>query len=146
MDTWAVIMLVAGWLFAGGAATIGWTRSGAWMEMKTQEFLPDFARTIRIADRLQPALLLITIVSTAAVVLTTQSTTRAISAAGGAGFVATLIASVVVLVPLQRRIISTSPDRSDDIAAMRRAWIRGHRGRSILSVASLVLVAVASIV
>jgi hypothetical protein len=57
-----------------------------------------------------------------------------------------LLASLAVLVPLQRRIIATPSAQAEDIEAMRLRWFSGNLGRSLLSVASFVLLVVATIV
>jgi hypothetical protein len=57
-------MLIRGGLFAGGAGFFAWERIPAWRAMSSMEFQPDFADSIRRADRLQPALLVVCLVST----------------------------------------------------------------------------------
>ena len=59
-------------------------------------------------------------------------------------FVVTLAASIVILVPLQRRIVATPHAKTKEIEEMRARWFRGHLGRSMLAAASFVAVAVAA--
>ncbi len=61
---------------------------------------------------------------------------------GTGGFVAVLIGSLAVLVPLQRRIIEC-PD-PEAVGEMRQRWFSGHIGRSFLSVLSFVATALAA--
>ena len=55
MSTWASLMLIAGGLFAGGAATFAWSRVPIWRRMPVQEFIGDFEETLRRTDKVQPA-------------------------------------------------------------------------------------------
>ena len=142
MSVWAIIMLVAGGLFAGGAASLAWSRVPIWRRMPAQGFIGDFRETLRLTDQVQPALLVVAIVSSAGFALTADGPARVLASVGAVGFVATLAASVAILVPLQRRIVATPP--AEAIDGMRARWFRGNLGRSMLGVASLVAVAVAA--
>jgi hypothetical protein len=142
MSTWASLMLIAGGLFAGGAATFAWSRVPIWRRMPVQEFIGDFEETLRRTDKVQPALLVAAIVSTAGFALTADGLARVLAFVGAAGFVVTLAASLAILVPLQRRIVATPP--AEAIDEMRARWFRGHLGRSMLGAASFVAVAVAA--
>ncbi len=144
MSAWASLMLIAGGLFAGGAATFAWSRAPIWRRMPVQEFIGDFEQTLRRTDKVQPALLVAAIVSAAGFALTADGTARVLASVGAAGFVATLAASLAFLVPLQRRIFATPPAESKTIDEMRARWFRGHLGRSMLAAASFVAVAVAA--
>ena len=70
MNTWASLMLIAGGLFAGGAATFAWSRVPMWRRMPVQEFIGDFKQTLRRTDKVQPALLVTAIVAAAGFILT----------------------------------------------------------------------------
>ena len=144
MSTWASLMLIAGGLFAGGAATFAWSRVPIWRRMPVQGFIGDFEETLRRTDKVQPALLVAAIVSTAGFALTAEGSARVLASVGAAGFVVTLAASVAFLVPLQRRIIATPPAQAKAIEKMRARWFRGNLGRSMLAAASFVAVAVAA--
>ena len=144
MSAWVTLMLIAGGLFAGGAATFAWSRVPIWRRMPVQEFIGDFEQTLRRTDKVQPALLVVAIVSAAGFALTAEGSARVLASVGAAGFVVTLAASLAFLVPLQRRIVATSPEEAKAIDEMRARWFRGHLGRSMLAVASFVAVAVAS--
>jgi hypothetical protein len=63
MIIWASLMLIAGGLFAGGAATFAWSRVPIWRRMPVHEFIGDFEETLRRTDKVQPALLVAAIVS-----------------------------------------------------------------------------------
>ena len=143
-EIWNVLMLVGGGLFAGGAATFAWSRVPIWRRMPLSAFLSDFEATIRWTDKVQPALLLVGAVSAIAFAATADGSARLVAALGAGGFLVVLAASFAVLVPLQRRIIATPAARSAEIEAMQRRWFTGNLGRSLLSVASFALIAVAS--
>jgi hypothetical protein len=137
-------MLIAGGLFAGGAATFAWSRVPIWRRMPVQEFIGDFEQTIRRTDKVQPALLVATIVSAGGFALTAEGLARVLALVGAAGFVVTLAASLAILVPLQRRIVATPPAEAKAINEMRTRWFGGNLGRSMLAVASFVAVVVAA--
>ena len=144
MSAWASLMLIAGGLFAGGAATFAWSRVPIWRRMPVQGFSGDFEETLRRTDKVQPALLVVAIVSAAGFALSADGLARVLALVGAAGFIVTLAASLAFLVPLQRRIIATPPAEAGAIDKMRARWFRGHLGRSMLAVASFVAVAVAA--
>ena len=144
MSTWASVMVIAGGLFAGGAATFAWSRVPIWRRMPVQEFVGDFEETLRRTDKVQPALLVAAIVSAAGFALTADSSARVLASVGAAGFLVTLAASLAFLVPLQRRIVATPSVEAEAIEKMRARWFRGNLGRSMLAVASFVAVAVAA--
>jgi membrane associated rhomboid family serine protease len=137
-------MLIAGGLFAGGAATFAWSRVPIWRRMPVQEFVGDFEQTLRRTDQVQPALLVAAIGAAAGFALTADGSARVLASVGAAGFVATLTASLAFLVPLQRRIVATPPAKAEAIGEMPARWFRGHHGRSMLAAASFVAVAVAA--
>jgi hypothetical protein len=132
MNPWAAIMLVAAGLFAGGAASFAWSRVGIWRRMPAAEFVNDFAQTIRMTDKVQPTLLVVAIVASTGFAATAEATARVLALLGAGSFLLTLVASVAVLVPLQRRIIRSA--QPQPIEALRRLWFRGHLGRAALSV------------
>ena len=152
-DIWAVLMLVAGGLFAGGAATFAWSRVPIWRRMPLREFASDFEQTIRRTDKVQPALLLIAAVSGFGFAVTGNGSARLLAALGAGGLILVLLASLAILVPLQRRIIATTLRDAanaqadpENIDAMRLRWFSGNLGRSFLSVGSFVLMVLATVV
>ena len=144
MSIWASLMLIAGGLFTGGAATFAWSRVPIWRRMPVQEFIGDFEETLRRTDKVQPALLVAAIVSTAGFAFTAEGSARVLALVGAAGFAVTLAASLAFLVPLQRRIVATPPAEAEAIDEMRARWFRGNLGRSMLAAASFVAVALAA--
>lgn len=146
MEIWAGLMLLAGGLFAGGAATFAWSRVPIWRRMAAPEFVSDFEQTIRRTDKVQPALLIVAAISAIAFAVTADGAARLLAALGAGGFIVVLLASLAVLVPLQRRIVSTPLASNEDIDAMRLRWFSGNLGRSLLSVASFALMVGATIV
>ena len=145
-EVWAALMLLAGGLFAGGAATFAWSRVPIWRRMAPPEFVGDFAQTIRWTDKVQPALLVVAAASAVAFAITAEGSARVFASVGAGGFLLVLVASLAVLVPLQRRIIATPLAETDSIEEMRTRWFGGNLGRSILSVASFALVVIAAVV
>jgi hypothetical protein len=143
-DLWAAIMVIAGGLFAGGGATFAWSRVPIWSRMPVPEFITDFDQTIRRTDIVQPALAVIAAAAGIAFAITADGSARLFAALGAGGFILVLLASLAVLVPLQRRIIATA--QAQEIEAMRRRWFSGNLGRSLLSVASFALLVVATTV
>jgi Domain of unknown function (DUF1772) len=145
-DLWAAIMVIAGGLFAGGGATFAWSRVPIWSRMPVPEFITDFDQTIRRTDIVQPALAVIAAAAGIAFAITAGGSARLFAALGAGGFILVLLASLAVLVPLQRRIIATPSAQAQEIEAMRRRWFSGNLGRSLLSVASFALLVVATTV
>lgn len=143
MNTWQALMLAAGGLFAGGAATFAWSRVPIWRRMQLPEFVRDFEQTLRWTDKVQPALLVAAIIGTIAYALTADGFGRGFAIAAAAGFVATLGGSFGYLVPLQRRIIATPVQQAASIEEMRLRWFTGNLGRSLLATAAFVLAIVA---
>ncbi len=141
MSGWGTTMLIAGGLFAGGAATFAWSRVPIWRKMPAAAFVDDFSQTLRRTDMVQPALLIAAIAGSAGFGATADGSSRTLALVGGVAFLAVLIASVLVLVPLQRRIVKDVDPET--IGAMRERWFRGHFGRALLSVAGFATTAVA---
>ena len=146
MHIWAILMLVSAGLFAGGALVVTWERIPAWRTMPLAQYLTDFAQTIHRADRLQPALLGVAIGTALGFGLSASAMARTLALIAATGFLVTLVASLTVLVPLQRRIIASSPHQPVAIEAMRRRWFNGHRGRSALAAACFTLASIAAVV
>ena len=106
--------------------------------MDVGTFGNDFAATISRTDKVQPALLVVAILSALGFAITADGSASAFASVGASGFIVTLVVSVAVLVPLQRRIIAESEAGRSEVEAMRARWSRGHLGRSVLSMASFV--------
>jgi hypothetical protein len=103
--------------------------------MELGSFRDDFSATISRTDKVQPALLVVAILSTIAFALAADSSATGFAWAGAVGFSVTLVASVTVLVPLQRQMIEGGIGQRSDAEAMRARWFQGHLGRSVLSMA-----------
>lgn len=142
----AAIMLVAGGLFTGGAATFAWSRVPIWRRMALPEFVTDFEETIRRTDIVQPALAVVAAVFGIVFAVSADGWARLLAAVGAAGFIVVLLASLAVMVPLQRRILATPAAHAGDVEAMRARWFSGNLGRSLLAVASFALTVVATVV
>ena len=143
MNGWEVAALVAGSLFTTGVVYVASVRLPRWAAMDVPSFLPDFERAINVADKVQPMLLAATIVSAAVFSSSLEGTTRVLAYAAIAGFVITMVASLTVLVPLQRRMIRLGDDPSVPQREMRSRWVKGHLGRTSLALLSFVLLLLA---
>ena len=146
MSAWAAVMLTAGGLFAGCAASIAWTRVPIWRRMTVPEFVDDFGETLRRTDRIQPALLVAAVAAAVGVAIAEDGSAAILAAIGATGYVLVLAASATVLVPLQRRIIATPVEQSAAIRAMRGRWFRGNLGRSVLAATAFVVMVAAATV
>ena len=146
MNLWAALMVVAGGLFAGASTSVAWSRVPIWRTMPLSQFVDDFAQTLRRTDVVQPALLVTAAVSAAAFAVTSDGSERVLAALGAAGFVTTLVASLVALVPLQRRIVASPASESEAVDEMRRRWFGRNLGRSVLAAASFIATAFAATV
>ena len=144
MNAWAIVMIIAGGLFAGGAATFAWSRVPIWRRMPVPQFVGDFAQTLMWTDKVQPALLVVTILSSLGFALTTAGTPGVVAGVALVGFTVTLLASIAILVPLQRTIIRTSLADDAAIDAMRERWFRANLGRSALASVAFALLALAA--
>jgi hypothetical protein len=106
-----------------------------------------FCRTLnapsRVADKVQPALLVVTIISTAILSSSVDGSGEVFGWVATTGFVSILLGSLVYLVPLQRRMIRTGSDPAVPIPEMRSRWIKGHLTRTAVALASFALLAIA---
>jgi len=143
MTVWSILVLVSGGLFAGSAMAFAWDRVSAWRVMPLQQFMTDFGHTINRADRIQPALLLVAIVTGVGFGLTASGAARILALISAAGFLVVMLASLGILVPLQRRLLRATEEEPGTIGGMQRQWFSGHFGRTALSVASFILAATA---
>jgi hypothetical protein len=144
MNVWAFLMVVSGGLFSGGVTALAWERIPAWRGIPLSEFRADFAGVVNRADRVQPGLLVVAIATSFIFGLTDTGAARILALIGATGFLATLIGSVAVLVPLQHRMISSSSLESGPLQRMRQRWFTGHLGRTVAGVISFLLVASAA--
>ena len=144
MTLMTLAMLVTSGMFAGTAAVLSWSRSGPWQSMSLPAFRASFAATIRVADKVQPALLMAALLSSIAFASSAGGASSLLAAIGAAGLVVILIASLAVLVPLQRRIVGSPGLAEREVVQMRDRWLRGHRGRSVVAMASFGVLVVAA--
>jgi hypothetical protein len=142
MTGWEIPMVISGGLFAGGASYFAWERIPAWRTMSAREFKPDFAHSIRLADRLQPALLVACLASAIGFAASADSPARTVAMLGAGGLLLTLVGSGALLVPLQRRLLAGRG--GGDIGTLRRRWNRGHLLRTAAALVSFTLVVVAA--
>src|SRR3990167_6913911 len=129
------IMIISSGLFTGGVLTITWGRLSVWKKMNPQSFKEDFGRTIRITDKLQPILLVSTILSAAIFSFTQDGIEQVLIWVATGCFALTFIASIIVLVPLQKHILNSTQSPMH----MYANWQQGHMGRTVLSLLSFSL-------
>jgi len=146
-EFWAISMLISGGLFTGGVVSIAWERIPAWRESELAAFRPAFGHTLRRMDRLQPALLLTTLISTIGFAAGAGDSARAFAVAAAAGFLLILAWSGVWLVPIQRRLVASAAEEPPrELERLKRQWLRGHLIRAIVAQAALTLAALAALV
>jgi hypothetical protein len=86
--------------------------------------------------------LVVAIATSTAFAVTHDGVERVLALVGGGGFLVVLVASLVVMVPLQRRIIDTNDPEA--VGEMRERWCGGSLGRSSLSVVAFAVTALAA--
>ena len=145
-DVWATAMVVTGGLFAGGVTSIALERVPAWRRAPIAEFRSEFAQTLRRVDRLQPALLSISLVSTIGFAVAAAGAARTLAVIAAAGFVLILAGSVVWLIPIQRTLKSDSELPVAVADGLRERWFRGHLARTVVGVALFVVAVVATVI
>jgi Domain of unknown function (DUF1772) len=145
MNEWlAIAMLISGGLFAGGVVPIAWERGPAWRVASPKAFRADFAHTLTRVDRVQPALLVVTLLSAIAFALNATGTARTLSAFSAFGLAVILFGSGAVLVRIQQRLVSPRSElAASDVERLREQWLRGHLLRTILAVACFALLVAA---
>jgi hypothetical protein len=144
---WAVPMLVGAGLFAGGVVSIAWERIPAWRVSDAEEFRTGFAYTLRRVDRLQPALLTVTLASTVGFAISATDTARTLAMLAAAGFLVILVGSVSWLVPVQRRLKGSAPGQPYMLVEqLKTQWLRGHLIRSAMALGLLVLAVTSALV
>jgi Domain of unknown function (DUF1772) len=143
-DWWAIPMLFGGGLFAGGVVSIAWERLPAWQAADPLEFRAAFANTLRRVDRLQPALVVVTLISTIGFAISADGGARTLAGLASAGFGSVLVGSGAWLVPIQRRLVAPGSGESPaDMEKLRRQWFRGHQIRAMVTLLSFTLTVVA---
>jgi hypothetical protein len=143
MVAWEVPMVLSGALFTGGVVWFAWMRIPAWRTMAPADAEADFADSIRRADRVQPALLVVTLAAAIAFWVNATGSGRTLALGGIGGLVLTLVGSGAILVPLQRRIIR-APVANSRVEVLRRLWSAGHLARTAVALASFVLLTLAA--
>jgi|SRR5262245_35340463 len=145
-EVWATAMVVSGGLFAGGLMSIAVERVPAWRGSEVSAFRVAFAHTVRRVDRLQPALLSITLVSAVGFAIASTGTARTLATLATGGLVVILIGSLARLVPIQRTLTSDAELPPTAVEGLRTRWVRGHLFRTVGGVALFVLIVVATII
>lgn len=145
MTGWGLLALVAGAAFTSGVVYFAVARVPRWRTMEVPVFLPDFARVINVADKVQPMFLLVTILAASLYAGTLEGVREVLTRAATAGFALTMIGSLTFLVPLQRRMIKLGADPGVPIPEMRALWLRGHLGRASLAVISFALLTLGAV-
>jgi Domain of unknown function (DUF1772) len=147
MSQWfAIPMLFAGGLFTGAVTSIALERVPAWRATELSEFQTGFAYSLRRVDRVQPALLVVSLVSTIGFALSAEGTARASALLATACFLIVLVGSIAWLVPVQRRLVSSWKEHpSQQLERLRSQWLRGHWIRTVVALIALSLAIVAAV-
>jgi hypothetical protein len=111
---------------------------------RAADFRVAFAHTLRRVDRLQPALLAVCLLSTIGFALGADRQTQVPALLAAVGFLAVLVGSGALLVPVQRRLVQVDLP-SPEAERLRKLWLRGHLIRTVVAVAALVLAVIAAI-
>jgi Domain of unknown function (DUF1772) len=136
---WTVLMLLSAGLFTGGVVSIAWERIPTWRRTNLAEFQVRFAHTLRRVDRLQPALLALSLASTIGFAVTSDGSARVLALVAAAGFLLVLIGSAAWLVPTQRRLVASGEPTPQALDRLRTQWLRGHLIRTGVGLTALIL-------
>jgi hypothetical protein len=143
-DLLAIPMLISGGLFAGGVVSIAWERIPAWRKADLVGFRTAFAQTLRRVDRLQPVLLVVTLLSAIGFAAGADGATRTAAGLAAIGFLAVLVGSGAWLVPVQRRLVAAGAELPASRAERLRAqWFGGHVARTVVALTAYALAVVA---
>lgn len=142
MSAWTVAMLASGALFSATVAYFTWVRIPQWRELTYEEFRADFGRWLRRADAVQPMLAVAFLVSTVRFAQGADGANRLVAWVAAGGLAVSLVGSVAVMVPLQRRLAA---GRSRDPEQARQRWYRGHLVRTSLVMPAFALAVMATI-
>ena len=146
-ETWSIVMMISGALFIAGVFPIAYERAPVWREADDATFRTEFARTVRRVDRLQPALLLISVIGAVGFAVSGGGTARILAAAAALCFVAVLIGSGLALVPIQRRLIDPGTNLSTtEVRRLRGVWLKGHLVRTVVSLLAFVLLVISAVI
>lgn len=145
-DAWSIVMLISGALFVVGVLPIAYERAPAWRKAEDATFRSDFAHTLRRVDRLQPVLLLISVLASIGFAISASGNARILAAVAAGCFVAILVGSGASLVPVQRRLADPELDLSTtEVDRLRRRWLRGHLIRTAVALLAFVLLVVSAV-
>ena len=113
-------------------------KTRAWLAMEPADFKRDFARTIAIADKVQRALIVVTLGAIVAFVARSSDAGERYAIVSAVVLLSILFSSVVIIVPLQRRIIGKN--EPETVTETRRALcMKMHLGRTGAAIAAFVL-------
>ena len=136
----ASLMLVVNGIFTGILCAFSVERIWIWEQLDLRGYAVDFRRSVRRADLVQPALLVLTIALASAYATRVSSSSRTETIIGLACLVMILAGSTIVLVPLQKRFRNRPEGEIPaDAEAIRRRWKIGHLVRTGLGIAAFVL-------
>ena len=144
-EAWSIVMLISGALFIAGVFPIAYERAPAWRRADDATFRTEFGHTLRRVDRLQPVLLLISVVGAVGFAISASGTAQTLAAAAALCLVAVLIGSGLRLVPIQRRLTDRATSLSTkEVDHLRTRWLNCHLIRTIVSLLAFVLLVVAA--
>jgi len=145
VQPWAIIMVAAGSLFAGGLVWYAWERVWIWRRLPLEQFAVDFRRSLRKADPAMPILLVISGVAAGIFASGVDDPARTLALVGVALLAVILVSSLVIAEPInsefRRRPEGTVPPQAEQL---RRAWRRFHLVRTGLGMAAVGLLIAAA--
>lgn len=146
MNVAKILMLISGGLFTGVALVVT-VKCLAWKSMPLKQFKYNFERTVVIADRMQPPLLVSTVIAATFFAFDTTGMAAVLAFIAVVILLLILVTSLAILVPLQKRIIYTDQKvHMAPLEAMRRQWLQGHLGRSGMASMAFTLLIIAAAV
>jgi hypothetical protein len=146
-EVWSIAMLISAGLWTAGVVPIAWERAPAWRAADVASFRVEFAHTIQRMDRLQPPLLLVSLIASVGFAVSASGTAAVLAGLAATSFVAVLIGSVAVLVPIQRRLVDPGSGlTAADVERLRTRWLDGHLIRTVVALVAFALLVVAAVV
>jgi len=136
----ATLMLILDAIFTGVLCAFSVERVWIWNELDLKSYAVDFRRSMRRADIMQPALLILTIVLASVYASRVSHSARTETFVALGFLVLILIVSTAVLVPMQKKFRDRPEGEvPQDAETIRRRWRVGHLFRTGFGLAALVL-------
>jgi hypothetical protein len=139
------VMLIPGAVWAGIIVCYAVERINLWARMPLDQFAVDFRRSVHRVDPLQPILLVVTGAGTVWFGLAARGHASTFAWLGLAGLAVVMVSSIAIAEPMNtrfRRLHEGEVPAGAD--AMRARWARFHIARTVVTVATLVFLVLAT--